>query len=133
LVWLLILAFLMGVFFAIVPIKFTSRGDDARIAATKAEIQNLTEALERFRSDVGHYPTTDEGLPALWSLTAAGWNGPYMARPVTNDPWGRRYVYRCPGKHNAGAFDLLSVGRDGREGSGDDIDNWTTGKNEAEY
>ena len=123
-VWLFVAAFLLGIFLAICPIKFISRGDDARIAAAKAEIQNLGDALENFRADVGRYPTTGEGLQALWSgQSIANWRGPYMGKAVTRDPWGRPYIYRCPGKHNPSGFDLLSFGRDGREGSADDIDN----------
>ena len=30
-----------------------------------------------------------------------------------------------PGKHNANSYDLLSVGPDGKEGTDDDIGNWT--------
>ena len=40
-------------------------------------------ALERFRRDVGRYPTTAEGLPAIFECpdtpdVAAKWRGPYL-------------------------------------------------------
>jgi general secretion pathway protein G len=34
-------------------------------------------------------------------------------------------VYTQPGRHNTYGYDLLSFGPDGKEGGGDDIDNWS--------
>jgi general secretion pathway protein G len=53
------------------------------------------------------------------------WSGPFLVKEAFhNDPWGRPYVYRCPGQHN-NDFDLFSVGPDGKEGTGDAINNWS--------
>ena len=41
------------------------------------------------------------------------------------DPWGNPYIYYYPGKHNPDSYDLLSAGPDGKEGTDDDIGNWT--------
>ncbi len=47
------------------------------------------------------------------------WKGPYVDA-VPNDPWKHPYIYRVPG--NGGkAYDLLSAGPDGSEGTADDI------------
>ena len=54
----------------------------------------------------------------------AEWKGPYVKRAVPQDPWGNPYVYRQPGRHNTNGYDLHSYGPDGRDGGGDDIDNW---------
>ena len=40
------------------------------------------------------------------------------------DPWGRKLMYRNPGKHNVGGYDVLSLGPDGLENTEDDIGNW---------
>jgi general secretion pathway protein G len=48
-----------------------------------------------------------------------------MAKVIPMDPWGRPYVYKCPGDH--GDFDLYSLGKDGvagGTGEGADITNW---------
>jgi len=42
------------------------------------------------------------------------------------DPWTNPYLYSYPGKHNQNSYDLYSVGPDGKEGTDDDIGNWTT-------
>ena len=40
------------------------------------------------------------------------------------DPWGNPYQYRRPGKRNPEEFDIFSMGKDGQEGTEDDIGNW---------
>ncbi len=84
--------------------------------------------LDAFEVDTGRYPTTEEGLRALIEAPAGvnGWHGPYLKRnTVQNDPWGRPYVYVCPGSHNTNGYDLHSFGPDGQDGTEDDIDNWS--------
>jgi general secretion pathway protein G len=87
----------------------------------------LEKALDQYRLDVGHYPTSEEGLQALVAAPSGetNWAGPYLRKGIPADPWGRPYVYAQPGTH--GDYDLLSYGKDGREGgTGEDSDivNW---------
>jgi general secretion pathway protein G len=56
---------------------------------------------------------------------AKNWNGPYLD-DVPKDPWGQPYVYVYPGRHNANGYDLYSIGRDGQDGTADDVGNWTS-------
>lgn len=85
----------------------------------KVQIKGIDVALQLFRYDTGRYPTTAEGLKALLQNHGLkSWRGPYTAgqeKPeIPSDPWGRPYVYRCPGDHES--YDLLSYGRDGIPG-----------------
>ena len=53
------------------------------------------------------------------------WNGPYIKRGLPKDPWGNDYKYVSPGTH--GAFDIVSLGNDGKEGGegeAKDVTNW---------
>jgi type II secretory pathway pseudopilin PulG len=43
------------------------------------------------------------------------WAGPYLAKLVPADPWGRAYIYQQPGTGNHD-FELLSQGKDGQAG-----------------
>jgi general secretion pathway protein G len=55
----------------------------------------------------------------------AKWQGPYLAKGVPADPWGRPYQYRYPGEH--GDYDVWSLGSDGTAGGQDadsDVGNW---------
>lgn len=93
----------------------------SRSKTAQVQIEGLVTSLELFHIDVGRYPTTSEGLEVLVKATGSlpGWNGPYLTKTVVPlDPWGKPYVYQSPGK--AGPFDLISLGRDGKEGGSDE-------------
>lgn len=109
------------------PIVFRNVGD-AKVAAARAQIELLGLALEQYRLDNDHYPSTAQGLAALWSAPAGdpparNWRGPYVRKAVPLDPWGRPYVYASPGTEHPESYDLLSYGRDGQPGGeGEDAD-----------
>jgi type II secretion system protein G len=96
-----------------------ARIDRAELTARKA-VDALATALGRWRYHVGTYPSTEEGLAALASVTVAkkGWNGPYVRR-IVPDPWGNDYVYVRNAEGETPT--LFSKGPDGRMGTGDDI------------
>ena len=107
------------------------------VFAPPVVIDSLSVALDRFTEEVGRLPTTEEGLLALVrrpeSVPPEAWRGPYMIRgKVPLDSWKNRYVYRCPGIHLSGSFDLYSLGEDGRTLTAgddpDDINNWNSEK-----
>lgn len=43
------------------------------------------------------------------------------------DGWGRPLVFKCPGDHGS-EIDLTSLGKDGKEGTADDIKSWEEDK-----
>jgi general secretion pathway protein G len=100
----------------------------ARGTTARAQIEMLAAAIEAYRMDNDLFPTTEQGLAALRAAPSADprprdWRGPYLRREIPNDPWGRPYLYRSPGTRNPDEYDLLSLGRDGREGgTGEDAD-----------
>jgi general secretion pathway protein G len=105
--------------------------DDAKETAAKSQIEMLGGALDTYRLHSGHYPTTAEGLAALWEppagTSAASWRGPYLRREPPLDPWGNAYRYLSPGEVNARSYDLVSLGADGKpggEGPDRDITSW---------
>lgn len=101
------------------------------VKMTKMFVENGVEAsLIRYRSDVGAYPTTEQGLMALYqkpaNVPASKW-GPAYLKKEPRDPWGNLYQYRYPGLNNPDSYDIWSWGPDGQAGGGDDIGNWDTG------
>ena len=99
----------------------------AKDATAKSQIEMLGAALDAYRLDNGRYPSTEQGLAALWekptSDPPANWRSPYLRKPVPLDPWGRAYVYMSPGQVNPQGYDLLSYGADGKPGGeGEDAD-----------
>lgn len=128
LIEMLVVLGIIGLITALVGPQVIQYLGRAKTDTARAEIHHLGVALDLFRLDVGRYPAEQEGLRVLTERLsgAAGWNGPYLKkRVVPNDPWGRAYVYRQPGRH--GAYDLYTLGADNAEGgSGENRDagNW---------
>lgn len=127
LVELLLVLVILAALAAVVVPRFTKRSEQARVTAARADVANIEVALDAFEVDSGRYPASEEGLKALMEAPSGltGWKGPYLKRVVGNDPWGKPYVYTCPGQHNADTYDLHSFGPDGQDGTEDDIDNWS--------
>lgn len=118
---LVILAVLAGI---VIP-KFTGRAEQARQSAAKTQIDGFKTALDAFEVDVGRYPTSEEGLPALVTAPAGAQNWHQTMPDIPKDPWGNAYQYRQPGTKNSGSYDIYSYGPDGRDGGTDDIGNWS--------
>jgi general secretion pathway protein G len=125
LIELMLVVIIIGALVAMVMPRLTGRGEQARVAAAKADIQaNIATALKLYELDNGEFPSTEEGLNALMakSASATNWRGPYLEKkPI--DPWNREYKYKSPGEHRQSDYDLYSLGKDGIE-SNDDITNW---------
>ena len=92
--------------------------------------ESMKICADRYRMDIGDYPSTDEGIKALITAPEGKqerWRGPYMDTKGGNiplDPWGEPYQYRYPGTHNTEKYDLFSKGRDKAADTPDDIGNW---------
>jgi general secretion pathway protein G len=125
---LVVVIIVLGLLAGIVAPQIIGRLSEAKSTTAKTQIELLSVALDGYRLDNGSYPTTDQGLAALRERPTrapvpANWRGPYLRKAVPLDPWGRPYVYRAPGERNPSAFDLESLGRDGKPGGeGEDAD-----------
>ncbi|HMC28194.1 MAG TPA: type II secretion system major pseudopilin GspG [Verrucomicrobiae bacterium] len=130
LIELLLVLVILGILAAIVVPKFSGRTEQARATAAQSQISTFNTALDAFEVDNGYYPKGKNGLVDLVQppRDAQNWRGPYLKSAIPNDPWGRPYIYDCPGKHNPSSYDLSSMGPDGRAGNEDDITNWQTGR-----
>ncbi|HEV6966252.1 MULTISPECIES: type II secretion system major pseudopilin GspG [Roseateles] len=120
---LLVVMVIIGLLAGYVGPKFFAQIGKSEVKAARAQIDGLQKALDQYRLDVGHYPSTEQGLGALVTRPSdePRWAGPYLAKALPRDPWGHDYQYRAPGEH--GEYDLLSLGRDGRPGGeGEDAD-----------
>lgn len=124
---LLVVMVIIGLLASYVGPRYFSQVGKSEVKTARAQIDALEKALDQYRLDTGHYPTTEQGLAALVTQPAnePRWDGPYLKKNVPPDPWGNPYVYKKPGDH--GEYDLLSYGNDGQSGgSGEaaDIVNW---------
>lgn len=88
--------------------------DKARFASFRAQTEIYSAALQSYYLDNGKFPSTEQGLSALWEKpylhpVPDNWFGPYIDRPVAKDPWGNEFQYLSPGK-NGEVFTISSPG-----------------------
>jgi len=97
----------------------------ARTTAAYCDINGgIKSALGAYKVDNATYPKSLQNLVQKPD-DATNWHGPYFDPPkVRVDPWGNKYFYEYPGKHNTIGYDLFSAGPDGKAGTDDDIVNW---------
>jgi len=133
LIEIMVVVVIIGILGAIVVPQFMSRPDQAKATAARTDVQAIATALEMYRLDNAHYPSTQQGLQALnkrpsGTPAARNWNPQGYLKSLPIDPWGTPYQYRYPGVQAAdGGFDLYSLGADGvsgGDGHGADIGNW---------
>ncbi len=120
---LLVVMVIIGLLAGYVGPKLFAQIGKSETKVTRAQIDALQKALDQYRIDIGRYPNSEQGLAALVQRPTdePRWTGPYLAKAVPADPWGRPYLYASPGSH--GDYDLQSLGKDGQPGGdGDDAD-----------
>ena len=131
LVELLIVLGILVMLFAIVGPRVLRSGKkaDSNLAAT--QIGAFKPILEHYYIDMKTFPTTEQGLAALYERPDdlsddTKWDGPYGdGAEVPADPWGKPYHYEYPSSHSELDFpDIWSLGPDGEEDTGDDLVNW---------
>jgi general secretion pathway protein G len=126
-------------FLILIPLVIALMGSirTSKEHATEVLISMIEMALYSFRLDIRRYPDTYEGLLALYEkpkgVNSDDWKGPYLKKHMPKDPWRQDFRYISPGVHNKESFDLFSIGRDGVEGTIDDINNWDESKAWVEH
>lgn len=111
----------------------------AKKSSAKNQIQQYCSALQIYFLDCNRFPTTEQGLSALWEKPVLypvpeNWNGPYIDSEPSPDPWGEYFKYfsgesgplpeNCP--ENL-PFVIYSYGKDkkkGGKGDNSDIFSW---------
>ncbi len=124
---LLVVMVIIGLLAGFVGPKYFAQVGKSEVKVARAQMVALEQSLDQYRLDVGHYPSSEQGLAALNTApqNEAKWAGPYLKKGIPPDPWGNAYGYRMPGEH--GEFDLYSFGKDGQpggEGEAADIVSW---------
>jgi general secretion pathway protein G len=128
LIELMVVLAIIGVLAALIVPNVLGRADDARITAARTDASNLMQALKLYKLDNQRFPTAEQGLGALTlkpttEPVPGNWK-PYLDK-LSNDPWGRPYLYMNPGIKSE--IDVLSFGADGQaggEGNNADIGSW---------
>ncbi len=125
LIEVMVVVVILGILAALIVPNVMGQSDRARVGTTKSTLSTVANALELYKMDTHHYPTTQEGLDALVHkpANASNWlDGGYIKGGLPKDGWGNDIQYVAPGG-NGKPYDLYSFGADGKEGGeGPDAD-----------
>lgn len=128
----MVAVFIIGLLSFVAMGPVLSAMEKGRQTAVTRDLGTLEQALTQYYMEMGEYPSTNQGLEALFELPTGSDKadryrpGGYLSkRQLLEDPWGNAYQYQYPGDHSR--FDLYSLGADGRpggEGLDADLNNW---------
>lgn len=113
---LMIVLVILSLIGAVVGAQVIGQMDRAKVDVAQLQLRQLQNSLTLFQLDTHRYPSTTEGLDALLDQPqqAEGWRGPYVRnKELLADPWGRAVTYSAG---EDGAFELASLGSDGKQG-----------------
>ena len=111
----------------------------AKQTSARNQIDQYGAALQSYFLDCGRFPTSEQGLWALWEKPVLypvpeNWSGPYLERKPGKDPWGTDFEYLSAESSVMPSevpenlpYVLISYGSDKTKGgndSGKDIVSW---------
>jgi general secretion pathway protein G len=117
---MLVLA-LLGVVMSIVVPKLGGVFGRGQTKATKLQLKQIQQSLDRFKMDCRFYPTGEQGLKALFEKPTSGRTCSdydpegYLggSKKIPRDAWGTEYTYSSD---DGASYILKSLGADGAEG-----------------
>jgi general secretion pathway protein G len=102
------------------PSEIDSASDFVKESGAMFEITRIEDMLKVYLIDKGSYPAGEYELKALANDKV----GSHNLIELCDDPWKRPIHFRYPGIRNPKSFDIWSAGKDGIEGTADDITNF---------
>jgi general secretion pathway protein G len=120
LVEIMVVIAIIGVLMTVIAVNVLGYLDSANHDATKIQIKKIEEALTVYAAKhKGKFPGTSEGLEAAKKY--------FPNSEVPTDAWGNGLLYFSPGTHGDHQYEIISLGKDGKEGGDDanaDIQSW---------
>jgi len=133
---MMVVIVILGILAAMVVPNLIGNQEQAAKQKAAVDIKQLENMLDLYKMQNGFYPTTDQGLDALVTLSTSEPvprnfpEGGYI-KHLPKDPWQCEYKLLSPGE--MGRVDIFSAGPDRVEGTEDDIGNWNVdGKDETQ-
>ncbi len=124
LVEIMVVMAILGVLMTVLGGSLLGFLDDANVDATRLTMGKVGQGLQVYAAKhKGKYPTTSQGMEAAAKYMPDG--------KVPQDAWGNDMIYFSPATHSDAPFEIISVGKDGSEGTDDDVKSWETGDEEG--
>lgn len=124
LVEIMVVLAILGVLIAVLAVNVGATKDDADVETTKIQMRTIDNALLQYSlKHKGKYPPSSEGLEAVKKYLPGS--------KVPTDAWGNAFVYASPGTRGDHPYEVMSLGKDGKEGGEDaaaDIYSWDMGE-----
>ncbi len=117
LIEIMVVVVIIGLLATLIVPNVIGQGDAARVTAAQIDIRAIGNALDLYRLNNSHYPSTEQGLEALVNRPAGfpeprNWGPEPYLKKLPTDPWGTEFVYI----NNGFNYELYSFGADGQEG-----------------
>lgn len=99
-------------------------GDGAKLQRVSADFNAIGSSLKTYKINAGTYPTTSQGLEALVTKptsTPVPKRWTQVLKKLPQDPWMQNYSYKFPGTKDPSEFEIFSNGKDGIQGTDDDL------------
>jgi len=122
---LIVMALVAGLMTALVS-QIWPRFSKAERRQSEIKMRSVMQALELYRTDCQHYPSTEEGLRALLTKPASckNWGPEAYVKNESDlkDSWDNEFAYE---NQNA-SYILRSYGKDGVEGGSGNAEDFTS-------
>lgn len=119
---MMLVVVIIGLLAGVVVFQFAGQGEKARISTTKTKMHSVRQAIDTYLLENGNVPTD---LSVLTSGTTP------LLPALPKDAWRNLLVYYPQSDLIGKQYTLLSVGKDGQEGTEDDIDLWVVEQEEG--
>ena len=118
---IMIVIAILGLLASVIVVAVMNQFDNAKIKTSQLKLKNIESALNQYKVMVGEYPSQSEGLRALLN-PPNGLKPFFKGKETPKDDFGNEVLYYNPPRSGgAGAFEVVSKGADGQEGTDDDI------------
>src|SRR5690554_7394184 len=113
LIEIMVVMVILGLLVAVVAPNIMGRSDQAKVTVAETQLTNISKALDIYRLDNSHYPSTQQGLEALQSRPSGSpepknWNPDGYMKSIPQDPWGNEFQYVSPGRSEEHTSELQS-------------------------
>jgi general secretion pathway protein G len=112
LIEIMVVLTLISLIGATLGIAVTKKLNDAKVKDAQIQVRQLSGEVQQFMIAKNRCPTVEELVAERYVRRA----------PV--DPWGKPIEITCPGQHDPDGVDIVSTGKDGQQGTDDDVESW---------
>lgn len=120
---IMLVVMIIGLLLGTAIYKLRGNVEVSRAIAVQSSISSIRTQIKLYESLNGSPPTTEQGIKALVSPPESEprpmrWT--QLLDAVPKDPWGKEFIYVCPGRKYPNSYDLYSAGPDHTPDTADD-------------